>query len=434
MASAAEINAIARDIKRDAPAINTGTRLGMGTRSRLEDLAYKAGLAYGLCARANDNDLISVYLVALKDGEAAKRTAQKVAMRLDDTLLGSPEPEPTPEPAPAPTPPTAPPSVDMAAIRTLIRQEVKDGALDPLQHALDATFDQLSRRIDETAAEVSGDAVSRLLPVLEKMATTAATEALKALTPTRLEIVQPGEPVRPLGLVHRGTAEIISALSTGVNVYLHGPAGSGKTTVGRKCAEAFGLQFYFAAKVESEYQLMGFKDAKGDTVRTPFREAYEHGGMFLFDELDASSSSAVVALNAALANGIAPFPDAIITRHKDFYCIAAGNTKLTGASRQYTGRNQLDAASIDRFSFIEFGYDDDLERALATDQAWCAYVQLVRKAVADRGLNHLVTPRATYDGCKLLAAGFDVERVKAMCVYKGLDADTVRQIEQAVRA
>lgn len=435
MASAAEIQGFAQRVRREAPGLTTGHTLSPRLRGDLETLAITCGLVPSLAYRANDNDLISVYLVALKNGASAMRTAQKVAMRLDDTLLGgTPEPEPAPQaPTAPPQAPTAPLGTPLEVIRDLIKAEVTGGALRPIEHALEVLDRQTDTRFDAVSEKLD-TLRSSLLADVADIALGAATEALKQLTPTRLEIVRQGEPTpHALGIVHKDTAKIINALQCGVNVYLHGPAGSGKTTVGHKVAEAFGLQFYFAAKVESEYQLIGFTDARGETVRTAFRNAFERGGVFLFDEMDASSQSAVVAMNAALANGWCAFPDGIVTRHKDFYAIGAGNTKLTGANRQYVGRNQQDAASIDRWAFIEFGYDDELERALATDQRWCAYVQAVRAAIAERGLSHLVTPRATYDGCKLLAGGFDRETVKSMVVYKGLDADTVRQIETAVR-
>jgi cobaltochelatase CobS len=426
MGSLSAISACANAIHARYGNIRVGHLISSIARDHLEVLAAECGMNTLISAKARDTDLISIYLVAVKDAAGAKRVASKIALRLDDTLLG----------APGSAPPTALPAVtvDLDAIRALIVREVKEGALDPLQASLERTIETFYGELAQVPGKAAEFAALSVRADLATLARDAAAEALKSMTPTRLDITRHGDPIpHALGLVHRDTAKIINALSAGVNVYLHGPAGSGKTTVARKVAEAFNLQFYFAAKVESEYQLMGFKDAKGETVRTQFREAYEHGGVFLFDEMDASSPSAVVALNAALANGICPFPDAIIERHADFICLGAGNTTLAGANRQYAGRNQLDAASIDRFAFIEFGYDDDLERALATDAAWCEYVQSVRAAVAERGLSHLVTPRATYDGCKLLAAGLDRDTVAKMCVFKGLDADTVSQIERAVR-
>jgi hypothetical protein len=153
----------------------------------------------------------------------------------------------------------------------------------------------------------------------------------------------------------------------------------------------------------------------------------------LFDEFDASNSVAVAALNMALANGICQFPDALVRKHKDFKVIAAGNTALRGATQEYNARNALDGASVNRFVFIEFGYDENMERALTTDDDWCAYVQAVRAAVADRpGLNLLVTPRATIDGAALIAdAGASWEEAAHAAIWKGLDPDTVATLMDA---
>ncbi len=444
VASIATIVERARDIKRDCPTLNTGHHASPRIREALENLGTDVGLSMNDVGNLSDNDLIGIYLVATKDGMAALRVADRIKMRLSP-ILGEPmnnfsKPAPPSWPAPQdgsqdPKPaPVAAPQVDQRAIKAMIDDVIKSGVLAPLQAALEGVDADLREDFKGLMATHEQGLIDGFEEAATRAAHAAVVEALKNMTPTRLDIsLNDDTPPVSLGLVHRDTAKIITSLTAGVNVYLHGPAGSGKTTVARKCAEAFMLQFYFAAKVESEYQLIGFKDAKGETVRTQFREAYEHGGVFLFDEMDASSPSAVVALNAALANGVCPFPDGIVQRHANFHCIGAGNTKLTGANRQYAGRNQLDAASVDRFAFIEFGYDDELELALAADHAWAKHVQKVRKVIADRGLNHLVTPRATYDGCKLLAKGLDWDTVDSMCVYKGLDADTIAQIKLQLR-
>ena len=108
-----------------------------------------------------------------------------------------------------------------------------------------------------------------------------------------------------------------------LNVWLTGPAGTGKTTAAKYCANAFGLKFYFCGSIDTEYKLTGFIDAQGRCINTAFRTAYQEGGVFLFDECDSSLPAALLAFNAALANGEAAFPDAIVSRHPDFICIAA---------------------------------------------------------------------------------------------------------------
>lgn len=222
---------------------------------------------------------------------------------------------------------------------------------------------------------------------------------------------------------------ILQAMIAGASPFLVGPAGSGKTTLAEQTAAVLKLKFYMAARVTSEFKLVGFRTATGETVRTQFREAYEHGGVFLFDEADASDPDALTAFNAALANGWGDFPDGMVKRHKDFYAIAAGNTYGRGADRQYVGRNQLDAATLDRFQVFDIDYDELLEVALAGDKDWTAYVQRVRKAVELEKVRHIVSPRASIRGARMLAAGMERKVVENACIWKGLPADQRQRVE-----
>lgn len=233
-----------------------------------------------------------------------------------------------------------------------------------------------------------------------------------------------------LGLQHYQFETLLRVVSTGLNAYMVGPAGSGKTTAAVNTAKALGVKFYFTGAIASEFKLTGFIDANGKVVNTEFRRAYEKGGLFLFDEIDASYPQAVLAFNAALANDYMDFPDKRVDRHKDFYCIAAANTYGQGADRQYVGRNQLDAASLDRFVFIDWRFDEDLERALAANDPWVDFVQSVRQVVDELKIRHVVSPRASIFGVRLLQAGLDLRTVVKTLLWKGLDQSTIDKIKQ----
>ena len=418
--------------------------------STLRDMAINMGVTDPRDVMVTRKDLESLYTVALKNQQAARQIAARINSKIAGPLTGGLPDILTPTPAPAPAP-RQPEGDVLSALRRDVVALVDKSRGDTIREVntlLESAGGRVGARLEKYDAELKqtlqaqGEAFTMRLEhdmekaqnALKQSIEQAVIDAVRSNTPLHLQYTPaPDAPKMDLGLVHHKTPQILQALQAGVNVYLHGPAGSGKTTVAQKCASALGVPFRFAAKVESEYLLIGFKDARGETVRTQFREAYEHGGVFLFDEIDASSPSAVVAMNAALANGVCPFPDGTIARHKDFYCIAAGNTKLTGANRQYSGRAQLDAASVDRFAFIEFGYDEQLERAIASNAQWVAHVQALRAAVASRALPHLITPRATLDGCKLLAAGFDWAEVEMMVCFKGLEADTIEALRNQVK-
>lgn len=255
------------------------------------------------------------------------------------------------------------------------------------------------------------------------------------------------------GLMHHRFPLLLAAVAQCVNIMLVGPAGSGKTTAAVHAAQALGLPFYGTGALDNGYKLTGFIDAQGRIVSTAFRQAFEHGGVFLFDEMDASLPSALLAFNAALANDWMDFPDKNVKRHPDFRVIAGANTFGTGADRQYVGRNQLDAASLDRYAVLEWGYDEALEAALigapapkgspvppsiapllddtATIKAHAFFdrVRKVRGAVNELKVRHVVSPRATVNGGRLLAAGWQWNDVEDAVIWKGLDADTRAKVE-----
>ena len=242
--------------------------------------------------------------------------------------------------------------------------------------------------------------------------------------------IQNGEHIKDLGKQHFQFEKLSKYVQTKNNIFLVGSAGSGKTTAARNIAKALNIKFYFTGAINSEYKLTGFIDAQGRIVNTEFRKAYEHGGLFLFDEIDASFPQAILAFNAALANDFMDFPDKKVPKHRNFYCIAAANTFGTGADRQYVGRNQLDAATLDRFITFNWEIDETLEHELANNYEWVNYVQKARKAASKIGERHIISPRASMQGADLLRIGIDRKEVEKDVVWKGLDASRIQMIKK----
>ena len=284
-----------------------------------------------------------------------------------------------------------------------VSAERKQG-VDPKDSAVDKVIELMTLKFTELVPEL----VAMNLAKLSRVAEIKVNKA----------------PAIRLETAHMALPDIVTACVAGVSPFLVGPAGSGKTTLAEQVATVLKLKFYMAARVTSEFKLMGYRTATGEVVRTQFREAFEHGGVFLFDEVDASDADALTSFNAALANGLGDFPDGMVRRHSSFVAIAAGNTFGRGADRQYVGRNQLDAATLDRFQTFEVDYDEMLELELSGDPEWARYVQRIRHAIETEKVRHIVSPRASIGGAKLLAAGMERSKVEEACIWKGLDPAT----------
>lgn len=286
-----------------------------------------------------------------------------------------------------------------------------------------------SRLLNEQLAEAMAEKLFTR-PEVKKHIDQKASSILNKYRPIKVK-VDSSEPLTPKdmdGQMHEIFPKLLKSVPCG-NVALIGPTGCGKTTIAEQVAEALGLNFYMNGAIQSEYKLTGFIDAKGQYQRTPFRDAFENGGIYLFDEIDASSANVLLQFNAALSNNVSDFPDGVVKRHENFYCIAAANTYWTGKDREYVGRNQLDAATMDRFIFIEMDYDNELEKKVSSNQEWCDYVLTVRKAVQNLKLRHIVSPRVTYMGEKMLAQKLTRSFVEESLIWKSLDVTSRKKIK-----
>lgn len=233
-------------------------------------------------------------------------------------------------------------------------------------------------------------------------------------------------------ITHYLSAKVKALIEMKNNVWLVGPAGSGKS----KCIElqAAELQIpYYCPPIGRETtasQLMGYFNAVGNYVRTPLREAVENGGVVHFEEFDFASPAVGTATNAVAANDYVGFPDQVVKKHPDFVLLASANTFGTGANAQYIGSTGLNAATLDRFVFLEFPYDEKMERRLAPDKKWCYYVQSIRAKVNHLALKHIISPRATILGGKMvLSKQFSWEEIEKTVLWKGLDKMTIEKIK-----
>lgn len=279
--------------------------------------------------------------------------------------------------------------------------------------------------------DVAGIVTEAMKPLFTKVI--AVEDALMASQSTNLTILFPDAEKKELGLVHKDQGLLIKYLAAGCHVFLTGPAGSGKSTAGEKAAEALNLKFSSVSccSQDTATKFVGYMDATGNYHSTEFREAYSKGGLFLIDEMDAGNPNVLAVLNSALSNSQCAFPDGMVKRHEKFRCMASGNTWGTGKTLQYVGRNAIDAATLNRFAVIYWDYDEALETAIAGLPAWSRYVQQSRAEIKRRGINFLITPRASIHGAMALKAGIPVAKVIEAVLFPNLDPDIKQQMPPA---
>lgn len=229
-----------------------------------------------------------------------------------------------------------------------------------------------------------------------------------------------------------------------IQPYLFGEPGTGKTFTSELAAKHLGMTF----RAEScsiggtEVDFFGFIDANGRYHRTAFRDVWEHGGVFLADELDKASPYVLSKLNNAFASKTGQcveFPDGPIPRHPDCIIIGAGNSDMRGGNERATTSQAVDPATMTRFQFIKWDFDEEFEFTLVDESHhnWVRRVHAVRKAVVETnnmGANVNISPRAILAGAALRDAGFPASKIEEATIWQGIGEDTKRTIKSAARA
>lgn len=229
-------------------------------------------------------------------------------------------------------------------------------------------------------------------------------------------------------VLDKSFAKVLKYVSNGENVYLYGPAGSGKNVIGEEIAKALNLPFYYQNTILTKFDVSGYKNAKGEYEQTPFYKAWKFGGVYFADELDNSQAEAIIALNAALANGYYTFADTNerVEKHSNFRCIAAGNTNGQGATEEYCGRYQMDESSRDRFVFVKIDYNSKVEESITKHSDILEFVRALRVASGKLQIKLI----CGYRGITKLDKYYNDEAVDCLndFIYKGMAFDDIKQL------
>jgi len=220
-------------------------------------------------------------------------------------------------------------------------------------------------------------------------------------------------------------------ITSRTNVFLVGPAGTGKTSAAVAFAKMKGLELYAQPLTMDAFGVVGFTTATGEIIQTEFSRAWRHGGVFLWDEISMSAPDAIGALNSALANGFIALPGVgNVKAHPDFYCIVGDNSD-TGANAKFSARNSIDGATLDRFITLTWDIDPVIEAKMSGGfDKWLSAVRAIRAFIEKGGIEHVgATPRAVITGALALQAGtLTREQILRATCCKGILRETWPQV------
>ncbi len=372
-------------------------------------------------------------LAAARYAEWAAKNGVKPATK--DKAAAKPEPEPAPAPAPAPADAGSSDADTGSAELKIADQLPADPKAEPAApHPLEGLAAELQPLIAPPIVDQVMDAVN------------AAIDDVQAAAPARIEVLTPdADPVTIDGDQHENFELLLKLVGAGENVFMSGPAGSGKTTAAKNVAEALGLELIVQPVALDKFEATGFIDAGGS-----FRESAvyrwakaEKPSLLLLDEVDGWMPQALVALNPILDNRLGIFPGGqqfdIDPRHR---VISTANTWGLGADAEYVGRNRLDAASLDRFGArLDWGYDEKFESRMVAakygkeGEAAAVASQAVRANLSKAGVKVLWGPRQTLGLAARLKAGFTLTDAFAVSALAQLtDSNRKRILEGIVTA
>lgn len=230
---------------------------------------------------------------------------------------------------------------------------------------------------------------------------------------------------------HQKFEEILNYVCNNENVYLYGPAGTGKNVICKQVANALKAAYFYNNTLYTKYDCIGYMDATGNFVKTVLYDFLKSdgAGLMFFDELDNSMAEAVIPLNDLLADGKLTFANGeTLYLTEDKHIIAAGNTDGRGATDEYNGRYKMDESTRSRFLFINVDYCRKVEESIVGNSKYILdFVDELRKACKQTGIKIILGYREIirlkkYENNK-------PESVLQAAILKGLTVDCINELK-----
>ena len=167
---------------------------------------------------------------------------------------------------------------------------------------------------------------------------------------------------------------VYACVKAGLQVFLSGPAGCGKSRLATEIAEVMKCSFFTMSMTGGMRYAQVFggtqiTDGKTEWIPGELLQQIQQPGLVLIDEILSADPEVVLGLNGPLEKSVRAIQTPIgkIQVHDKCVFIAAANTVGRQVSRQYTGAQRHDDSLLDRFITFRMGYDQEVERFLVSN-------------------------------------------------------------------
>lgn len=236
--------------------------------------------------------------------------------------------------------------------------------------------------------------------------------------PARIEVKVGNQPPRVVANSYTHLPQVVSALANGVNVFLSGPAGTGKTSIAYAAAEALGIepaqvQVISCTPYTSKAELFGglVNPQTGETTAGAFGTAK----LIVLDEVTKLHPQTAGLLNFPLSGS--QYKDGLTGEIRPYQAsiIATANTWGTGIDAQYNGNAKQDDSLTDsRFPVKIFvDYNEDYERQVAPAELVAPFHKL-RHAAQANNIARVICTRKLKDLSRLFAADSELWSVPTL--------------------
>ena len=207
--------------------------------------------------------------------------------------------------------------------------------------------------------------VEKEKPVTKKRKRRVAVDIIKLKDQIVFEKVQSNESLIPYVpeidenyVFPSWTLEFVTMLDNGMNVWLYGGTGAGKSSLVEQVCAVGKLPLMYQSFHEDikPCELLGGKElVDGNTVWVdgPVTRAYRDGFLLLLDEIDAFPPEVQFCLYGILDGKplvLAENGNEVVKPHQNFRVVATGNTQGRGDDTgMYAGTNVLNRALLNRF-------------------------------------------------------------------------------------